>query len=135
MIDDDSWMSISDAAEAEGVVERTIRRRIERGEYPAKTVAGKRYVRLVDSVDSDVSQVSRPVSQDVVMEKLEADKEWLQKRVEDLEGQLKRKDEQMEEARSRSDTIILQLSQTQTLLEDKRQSFWRRWMRRRTEEG
>jgi predicted nucleic acid-binding Zn-ribbon protein len=142
-------MSVADAARVADVSERTIQRRINKGEYPTKTVDGKRVVRLSDTSDTKVSNLSQDVSQSEVIERLEADKERLQERVNELsqsvaelqddsrglKEQLQRKDQQIEnlqtqlsDASQRHDTVVMQMSR---MLEYERQPFWRKWRNRK----
>ena len=146
MADDDKWMSVSDAARVAVVSERTVQRRVNKGEYLTKTVDGKRVVRLSDT---DNNEVSQDVSQSKIIERLEDDKQRLQKRVEELsqnvedlqadnrqlKEQLQRKDQQIEnlqtqlaDASQRHDTVVMQMSK---MLEYERQPFWRRWIGRK----
>lgn len=140
MLDDDKWMSIADAARVEGVSNRTIQRRINKGQYATKTVDEKRVVRLSDDSDIQMSEVSQEVSQATLIAQLKQENERLTGEVEGLRQVVRQKDEDIraeraaaeethratDEASQRHDTVVMQMSK---LLEYEQQPFWRRWFR------
>jgi len=146
---DDKWMSVADAARVAEVSERTVQRRINKGEYPTKVVDGKRVVRLSNTNDTEMSDLSQDMWDGEGTERIEADKQRLSEHVNELcqsvaelqsdnrqlREQLQRKDQQIEnlqtqlaDASQRHDTVVMQMSR---MLEYERQPFWRRWLKQK----
>ena len=134
----EEWRTIAELAAQLGVSDRTVRRRIENGEYEAKKEGRKLLVR-VDKLDTQSGIVADMVSKDDLIGILKT-------QVADLKTQLQQKDRQMEmlqeelgHAREQSNTIILQLTrqleQSQRLLEYHQDPWYRRWFKRRREEN
>ena len=134
------WLTISEAADAINVTERTVRRQISEGRIKSKLEDGRRLV----FVDAEMLNSARSQESGVI-EQLRRENEYLRQElgrrtseIANLHQQLRsrdehlsRKDEQAEQARQRQDTIILQLTRqlenSQQMLQYRRKSFWRRW--------
>jgi len=136
------WVSVSEAARELNVSERTVWRRIEKGEIESRLEDGTKQVKL----EIDTMTVTPTVRLSERVNQLESDNEWLRQKVDELQTELKAERERTEserqrgeQAKERSDTIILQLTrqldQSQRLLEYHRDPFWRRWFRRKGREG
>ncbi len=129
------WLTITEACDRFGISERTLRRRINEGKVVSKK-RGKRRLVLAESLAalSEMAEVKVSLQGSSylaeLVEGLKADKERLQRQVEDLQTELK-------ESSNRHDTIVLQLTrqldQNQRLLEYHRDPFWRRWFKRERE--
>jgi len=131
------WLSTTDACRALEVSESTLRRRVKQGKIESKLEHGQRFY-LVQNDE----QVTSTVTELPLVEQLQRENERLQQEVEELKAALRQKEEDLrqeraaeEEAKQRSDTIILQLTQRlgeqQKLLEYKSEPFWRRWFKRK----
>ena len=121
------WRTIAGLAAELGVSGRTIRRRIDSGEYEAKKEGGKVLIN-VDSLDARSGVMADKVSKDELIDVLRT-------QVTDLKGQLQQKDEQikalqkqLDEASHRHDTVVMQMTR---LLEYQQQPFWRRLFQRK----
>ena len=119
----DRWLTVTDACQALGVSERTLRRRIEQDKMESKLEDGRRLI-LVDSG----GQKADTIAENELLEQLRSENEHLR-------GQVISIQDELNQSRERSDTIILQLTkqleQSQRLLEYHREPFWRKWLRKR----
>jgi len=119
----DRWLTVTDACQALGVSERTLRRRIEQDKMESKLEDGRRLI-LVDSG----GQKADTTAENELLEQLRSENEHLR-------GQVISIQDELNQSRERSDTIILQLTkqleQSQRLLEYHREPFWRKWLRKR----
>ena len=139
--DYDKWYTIMEACHLLGVSRRTLERRIKQGELKSELREGMRYVYL--DINADMSQdQSQLLSQlqnenirllsDItdLKQQLREKDEQLKTKDEYIQNELKRKDEQADQARERSDTIIMQLTRqlgdTQKALEAHTKTWWRR---------
>lgn len=125
----EEWITVEEATERFSIAKRTLWRRIREGKVVTKKDKGRRLV-SAESVAAMVIATTYAIGGDAgtLAEHLRRENERLWERVEVLEAELKRKDEQAEVDRERFQTIILQQTR---LLDDQRQPFWRRWFRRR----
>jgi len=138
MSDDEGkeWLTIAEASERFDLSERTIWRRIQHNIIEAKMEAKpRRRLVLVESIKASLTSDTPDATGGTSLTgHLREENERLWKRVENLETQLKAKDEITEQAKERSDTIILQLTrqvdQSQRLLEYHQNPWWRRWFRK-----
>ena len=118
-------MTIQEAGQRLGKSESTIRRWIRTGKLTAAMINGA--WDIPEAVVNDLSNDQQPVGneQSLVMDQLRSENRYLKERIQELE-----------EARERSDTIILQLSrqleQSQRLLEHHKAPWWRRWSKKRS---
>jgi DNA binding domain, excisionase family len=120
-------MTIQDACQRLGKSESTIRRWIAKGKLTATKIEGVWDVpeSAVDALSNDKHPVGNDQQVEAVMvEQLREENRYLKERIEELEG-----------ARERTDTIILQLTrqleQSQRLLEYHQAPWWRRWFSRK----
>ncbi len=124
------WLPIKEAAVAFGVSERTLQRHIAAGKIKSKLDNGRRLVYVSDN-DIDATTDVPADFQQLLNEK-DALVEQLKSEIEHLRQVLAETQRQLEESSSRSDTIILQLTQqldrTHLQLEDlrKQRSVWQR---------
>jgi hypothetical protein len=121
------WRTIAGLAAELGVSGRTIRRRIDSGEYETKKEGGKILINA-DRLDARGRVMADTVSKDELIDVLRT-------QVTDLKGQLQQKDEQikalqkqLDEASHRHDTVVMQMTR---LLEYQQQPFWRRLFQRK----
>jgi hypothetical protein len=135
------WLTVAEARHVLGIAERTLRRRIQKGDIPSKLEDGRRLV-LVEVAESDMPD-DMPVAQ-VDMPGTAALLEHVQRENELLRQQLQEKDRSLEEAHKaateasqRHDTIVLQLTRQlesqQRLLEYHQDPWYRRWFRKKQE--
>ena len=134
------WVTVPEAARLLGVTERTVWRHIQRGRRAAKITDNTRYVLLTDQdLDRDPPETSPDPDRDMAMIAIREEKD---KRIDALEQQLAafqreiqelhKRLEEANESRTRSDAIIMQLSQqldrAHLQLEDlrKHRTVWQR---------
>jgi excisionase family DNA binding protein len=142
MTNRDKYLTLTEVAAKSGVSERTIRRRIDKGEIGAEKVDGKLMV-LAESI-TELTEMDTYVNRDkiLLLKELQQTVSSLRRHVSALEEQLvakdaqlrekdedlRRKDEQLAEASHRHDTVVMQIAK---MLEYERQPFWRRWRKRK----
>ena len=123
----DNWYTIAEAVGIFGVSDRTIRRRIGKGEIKTKLEGRTRYV----FIDNASSTLPDDVSSIALIEQLRGENDHLRQQVNDLQAQLKEERTRADEARERQDTLMLQLTrqleQSQRLLDYHQAPWWRRW--------
>ena len=115
-----NWVTVSEAANALSVSDKTIRRRVKQGKLEAKHEGRRLLVKL------GLDTMTDSVSKDEVIADLRA-------QLEDFRGQIREKDRQIEslqiqlqDASQRHDTVVMQITK---MLEYERQPFWRRWFK------
>ncbi len=121
------WRTIAELAAELGVSDRTIRRRIDSGEYETKK-QGRKILINVDNLDAKGGIMADTVSKDELLDILRI-------QVTDLKGQLQQKDEQIKalqkqlaEASHRHDTVVMQMTR---IVEYQQQPFWRKWFKQK----
>lgn len=138
------WITVAEASRRLNISERSVRTWIAENKLKARK-QGRRWLIAEDSIggyggeDAEFSEATADISEDTggslpqELAKLKIENQFLRAEIEEL-----RKDKQdLQESRTRQDTIIMQLSRNlesqQLLLEDLRRNepFWRRWFRRR----
>ena len=133
----DEWRTIAELAVLLGVSDRTVRRRIESGEYEAKKEGRKILVRI-DKLDTESGIMADTVSKDELVDMLRAQVTDIKAQLQQKDGQIEALQEELGQAREQSNTIILQLTRQlenqQKLLEYHQEPFWRRWFKRGKEE-
>lgn len=123
-------MTIQEACQRLGKSESTIRRWIREGKLAATKIDG--IWNIPEAVVNDLSNGGYPVGNDqqavAVVQQLQNENEYLKERIQELES-----------ARERSDTIILQLTrqieQNQRLLEYHQEPWYRRWFRKQEKDS
>jgi len=132
----DEWITTSEAADLLKISARQVRERIQQGKLNARRNGHKWQVH--SSLSAEIAEVEEPPSggQSEAVRRLEEQVRHLQEDKVYLQKELTRKDEQADQAKERSDTIILQLTrqleQQQQLLEYRRAPFWKRWFRKQS---
>lgn len=117
----EQWQTVTKACQTLGVSERTLYRRMARGEIEYKQENNRRFIKVILPDDKEVSDTPANVSDSDKIQELEA-------KIAKLEATVAEKDRIIEDARraakiaeERKDTLILRLTeQNQMLLEDKR---------------
>ncbi len=145
-IDSDKYISISETAKRLGVSERTVYRKIDKGEIKTAELGDKRVVLaesltgmsqdnalLIQQLEASRDTLRHRVSQlenelEDEKEKREADSDYWKRRLEEKDKQTENLQEQLAEASHRHDTVVMQMSR---MLEYERQPFWRRWFKQK----
>lgn len=149
----EKWQTLAEACQTLGLSERTLYRRIDKGEIQSKLEGKKRLV-LVDlpndRVESDkilsLSDVPDIQVLEQENERLKGELDALRRDLQDARHQIQAKDKTVEqaqrdaaEASQRHDTIVLQLTrqleQSQLLLEYKSEPWYRRLFSKRKARG
>lgn len=120
------WLTVSEACQALGMTERTIRRYIKQGKYESKLSDGRRLV-CVQPHDSgqapDMQTAMTPLKDEIA---------FLHTELQARNRQIEKMGEELAESRQRSDTIILQvtsqLDRAYLQIEDmrRRRTVWQR---------
>ena len=120
-------MTIQEASQRLGKSESTVRRWIRQGKLTATMIDGVYDIpeKALNGYLNDQSMTRQLEGVDQpIIDQLKAENEYLKERIQELE-----------DARQRSDTIVLQLTrqleQSQRLLEYHRDPWYRRWFRKR----
>ena len=117
------WFTLSEASATLNISLSTLRRHIDKGKYKTKTEQGRRLVKLTETHSESHNEAHADTSE--LHKQLNSEIQFLR------EQNIKLTDE-ISEARTRSDTIIMQLTQqperTQLQLEDLRETktLWQR---------
>lgn len=124
-------MTIQEACQRLGKSESTVRRWIRSGKLKATRVKG-----VYDIPESAIHELVNDKAFDQSVEGVDQVLiEQLRSEVEYLRGELKAERENSEQAKERSDTIILQLTRQlesqQRLIEYHQEPFYKRWFKRR----
>jgi excisionase family DNA binding protein len=142
----DKYISISETAKRLGVSERTVYRRIDKGEIKTTELGEKRVV-LAESL-TDMSQDNALLMQQLEAErdmfrqrvsqledeleheeeKREADSDYWKKRLEEKDKQIEKLQELLAESSHRHDTVVMQLTK---IVEYQQQPFWRKLFQRK----
>ena len=137
----EKWVSVPEACQMLGISDSTLRRRIKNNKYNSKIEDGRLYI----SMDEETSQhcqsndYQMTSNTDSLTKQLQSENEFLRQeltsiRLAHTESQTQQAElhQQIEESRTRTDTIIMQLTQqlerTQMQLEDLRETktLWQR---------
>ena len=123
----DGWYTIKESIEILGISRKTLYRRMDSGEIESKKVGSARFVKIGDpeetqTVSSDTSQTVSSDTNDVIRNQ-QGEIEFLRSQVEYLQTELS-------DTKTRSDTMILKLTQTvdnqQLLLIESKTPFWKK---------
>ncbi len=143
------WVTVAEAIDILGMSERTLRRRIAKGEIESKYERGRRYIRLSgvinDSVNNDISGINdmTVADKDTILRWMKKELDAKNELIEKLRNEIAIKNEyiqklqnEIKENRERSDAIILKLAEeleSQRLIFEGHKvrsknsdSFWRR---------
>lgn len=147
------WVTLSEASDILGVSERTLRRRILKGEIESKYENGRRFVRLSsvgfvsDKNDNIVTNDMTTLDKDTILKWMRRELEIKNEMIEKLRNEIAIKNDyiqklqnELKENRERTDAIIIKLAEeleAQRLILEGRQakgrnseSFWRRIAKR-----
>ena len=123
----DGWYTIKESIEILGISRKTLYRRMDSGEIESKKVGSARFVKIGDpeetqTVSDDTSQTVSDDTNDVIRNQ-QGEIEFLRSQVEYLQTELS-------DTKTRSDTMILKLTQTvdnqQLLLIESKTPFWKK---------
>lgn len=128
---DKRWVTVSQACDIYKVTRRTLTRWIQQGKVESKLENNRRLILATDEGHSETTEGhddldgSQDVSQHDLIDQLRSENEYLRS--------------ELKETKERSDTIVLQLTrqldQSQRLLEYHQDPWYRRWFRKKQEEG
>ena len=123
----DGWYTIKESLEILGISRKTLYRKMDSGEIESKKVGSARFVKIGDpeetqTVSDDTSQTVSDDTNDVIRNQ-QGEIEFLRSQVEYLQTELS-------DTKTRSDTMILKLTQTvdnqQLLLIESKTPFWKK---------
>ena len=123
----DGWYTIKESIEILGVSRKTLYRKMDSGEIESKKVGSARFVKIGDPEETQTVSfgTSQTVSSDTndVIRNQQGEIEFLRSQVEYLQTELS-------DTKTRSDTMILKLTQTvdnqQLLLIESKTPFWKK---------
>lgn len=124
------WFTLSEASATLNISLSTLRRHIDKGKYKTKTEQGRRLVKLT-GLHYETQMKSTETHNEAHVDTSELRKQ-LNSEIQFLREQNTKLTDEISEARTRSDTIIMQLTQqlerTQMQLEDLRETktLWQR---------
>ena len=135
----DGWYTIKESIEILGISRKTLYRRMDSGEIESKKVGSARFVKIGDpeetqTVSDDTSQTvsddtSQTVSDDTVCDTNDVIRNQ-QGEIEFLRSQVEYLQTELSDTKTRSDTMILKLTQTvdnqQLLLIESKTPFWKK---------
>ena len=128
------WFTLSEASATLNISLSTLRRHIDKGKYKTKTEQGRRLVKLTETHSeshNETQMKSTETHNEAHVDTSELHKQ-LNSEIQFLREQNTKLTDEISEARTRSDTIIMQLTQqlerTQMQLEDLRETktLWQR---------
>ena len=123
----DGWYTNKESIEILGISRKTLYRKMDSGEIESKKVGSARFVKIGDpeetqTVSDDTSQTVSDDTNDVIRNQ-QGEIEFLRSQVEYLQTELS-------DTKTRSDTMILKLTQTvdnqQLLLIESKTPFWKK---------
>ncbi len=127
----DNWYTIAEAVGILSVSDRTIRRRIDKGELETKLEGKTRYV----YIDSMSSMMPDDMSSRELINQLKSENDRLaqqlsekDRQIESLQKQLEETQKDVAEASHRHDTVVMQLTR---IVEYQQQPFWRKLFQRK----
>ena len=123
----DGWYTIKESLEILGISRKTLYRKMDSGEIESKKVGSARFVKIGDPEETQTvsDNTSQTVSNDTndVIRNQQGEIEFLRSQVEHLQKELS-------DTKTRSDTMILKLTQTvdnqQLLLIESKTPFWKK---------
>ena len=123
----DGWYTIKESIEILGISRKTLYRKMDSGEIESKKVGSARFVKIGDpeetqTVSDNTSQTVSNDTNDVIRNQ--------QGEIEFLRGQVEHLQKELSDTKTRSDTMILKLTQTvdnqQLLLIESKTPFWKK---------
>ena len=123
----DGWYTVKESLEILGISRKTLYRKMDSGEIESKKVGSARFVKIGDPEETQTvsDNTSQTVSNDTndVIRNQQGEIEFLRSQVEHLQKELS-------DTKTRSDTMILKLTQTvdnqQLLLIESKTPFWKK---------
>ena len=125
------WFTLSEASATLNISLSTLRRHIDKGKYKTKTEQGRRLVKLTETHSESHNELHNETHNEAHVDTSELHKQ-LNSEIQFLREQNTKLTDEISKARTRSDTIIMQLTQqlerTQLQLEDLRETktLWQR---------
>ena len=119
----DGWYTIKESIEILGISRRTLYRRMDSGEIESKKVGSARFVKIGDPEETQTVSDDTVCDTNDVIRNQQGEIEFLRSQVEYLQTELS-------DTKTRSDTMILKLTQTvdnqQLLLIESKTPFWKK---------
>ena len=127
----DGWYTIKESIEILGISRKTLYRRMDSGEIESKKVGSARFVKIGDPEETQTvsDDTSQTVSDDTVCDTNDVIRNQ-QGEIEFLRSQVEYLQTELSDTKTRSDTMILKLTQTvdnqQLLLIASKTPFWKK---------
>jgi len=127
----DGWYTIKESLEILGISRKTLYRKMDSGEIESKKVGSARFVKIGDPEETQTvsSDTSQTVSDDTVCDTNDVIRNQ-QGEIEFLRSQVEYLQTELSDTKTRSDTMILKLTQTvdnqQLLLIESKTPFWKK---------
>ena len=119
----DGWYTIKESIEILGISRKTLYRRMDSGEIESKKVGSARFVKIGDPEETQTVSDDTVCDTNDVIRNQQGEIEFLRSQVEYLQTELS-------DTKTRSDTMILKLTQTvdnqQLLLIESKTPFWKK---------
>ena len=127
----DGWYTIKESLEILGISRKTLYRKMDSGEIESKKVGSARFVKIGDPEETQTvsDNTSQTVSDDTVFDTNDVIRNQ-QGEIEFLRSQVEYLQTELSDTKTRSDTMILKLTQTvdnqQLLLIESKTPFWKK---------
>ena len=127
----DGWYTIKESLEILGISRKTLYRKMNSGEIESKKVGSARFVKIGDPEETQTvsDNTSQTVSDDTVFDTNDVIRNQ-QGEIEFLRSQVEYLQTELSDTKTRSDTMILKLTQTvdnqQLLLIESKTPFWKK---------
>ena len=127
----DGWYTIKESLEILGISRKTLYRKMDSGEIESKKVGSARFVKIGDPEETQTvsDNTSQTVSKDTMFDTNDVIRNQ-QGEIEFLRSQVEYLQTELSDTKTRSDTMILKLTQTvdnqQLLLIESKTPFWKK---------
>ena len=127
----DGWYTIKESLEILGISRKTLYRKMNSGEIESKKVGSARFVKIGDPEETQTvsDNTSQTVSNDTMFDTNDVIRNQ-QGEIEFLRSQVEHLQKELSDTKTRSDTMILKLTQTvdnqQLLLIESKTPFWKK---------
>ena len=127
----DGWYTIKESLEILGISRKTLYRKMDSGEIESKKVGSARFVKIGDPEETQTvsDNTSQTVSNDTMFDTNDVIRNQ-QGEIEFLRSQVEYLQTELSDTKTRSDTMILKLTQTvdnqQLLLIESKTPFWKK---------
>ena len=127
----DGWYTIKESLEILGISRKTLYRKMDSGEIESKKVGSARFVKIGDPEETQIvsDNTSQTVSNDTMFDTNDVIRNQ-QGEIEFLRSQVEHLQKELSDTKTRSDTMILKLTQTvdnqQLLLIESKTPFWKK---------